>query len=97
MPNRTARKASARWMRRRVAVALLVCAAGFAACQTVRIANLPPPDEPCLTEADTELLCQLLGRESVGKTEEDRLQLQAVCQRVADSGAYCETAEGMLR
>ena len=42
---------------------VIVCALALAAlsCQTTKIINFPAPAEPCPTEADIELLENLLG------------------------------------
>jgi hypothetical protein len=52
------RASRTRWLR-----CAIVCALALVglSCQTTKIINFPPPAEPCLTEADLELLTDLLG------------------------------------
>lgn len=74
----------------------MLCAG--AGCASVRVSSFPPPQDPCPSEADLELVGVLLG-DAAGrsKSEAYRLELQALGVRLADAAAYCQTAEVFLR
>lgn len=71
------------------ACVLLLCAAGSLGCGAVRVGSFPKPGTDCPTESDVVLVSLLLGRESIGQAERERLALLAVATRVADAAAYC--------
>jgi hypothetical protein len=67
---------------RRCAIVSLLVLAGLA-CHTTKVVNFPAPAEPCLTEADVELVCGLLP--------------EATCQRAIYSWSYCVEGEEKLQ
>lgn len=68
---------------------VLLCAVGSAACGVVRIGSFPAPGTDCPTESDVTLVAELLGRESIGRDEKSRIELQATATRIADASGYC--------
>ena len=75
-------------------LASLLCVGG---CAALGISSFPPPATDCATDADVEFVAMLLGHESIGTAERERLALQAISVRVADSAAYCSVAMERLR
>lgn len=82
-----------RYSRIVIACALLACVVGSPGCGTVRVVDWPAPSTDCPTEYDVAVVAELLGQESVGQPERERLRLQAVATRVADAAAYCAAGE----
>ena len=64
----------------------LACALALVAvsCQTTKIVNFPAPAEPCLAEADIELLATLLG------------ETHPTLERAIYSWSYCIEGEGTV-
>ncbi len=63
----------------------MICLLALAAvaCHTTKVVNFPAPAEPCPTEQDVALACELLP--------------EATCQRIVYAWAYCIEGEERLQ
>ena len=81
---------------RQTICALLVagCVALGVGCVTVNVAEIPPPESDCPTDADIERLAVLLPKPTLPA---DAIDLDELAGRFIDAAAYCETAARRLR
>jgi hypothetical protein len=65
-----------------------------AGCVNVRVAEVPPPDNDCPTEADVEELAELIP---YYMDVAEAIRVEALAGRFIDAAAYCVMAEKRLR
>jgi hypothetical protein len=71
-----------------------VLAAVVVGCQTTKVVNFPPPDEPCATEADLDRLDEWIPAPVDIQTA---LDIDDTMGRVMYSVSYCQEGEERLR
>ena len=68
--------------------ACLIAGALVAGCVTVKVAEIPPPEHECPTDADLDRLAGWLP---------DTVEAEDVARRYIQAQAYCRMAEKRLR